>query len=118
MSYTKSLYTIQNILNNTKEKDKKNKIIYILKYYTNKKRYSNNKLNSIFSKYIDRFTYKYIKYYKYNAINKEYKKYNKRNNLSLIYLYLLYKTLKTNKKFYIYKHLKLQINELKNNFKF
>jgi len=101
----KSLSNIQNILTVINKKDAKNKIIHILEYYSRANRYSKNKSNSIFFKYIDRFTYKYIKYYKKN---------NKLGNISLIYLYLLYKTLKTNKTFYIYKHLKIQIDKLKN----
>jgi len=101
-----SLYTMHKILNSTKKKDRKNKIINLLQHYSNKKRCFNNHLNIIFSKYIDKFTYKYIKYHKYNFINKYYNV----NNLSLIYMYLLYKTLNTNKKFYIYKNLNLQIN--------
>lgn len=112
-SYAKSLSNMQNILHSTNKKDEKNKIIYILQSYSNTERYSNHKFNSIFSKYINKFAYKYVKYYKYNFINKDHKKNNNIDIISLIYLYLLYKTLKTSKKFYIYKHLDLRINELK-----
>lgn len=116
--YKKSLSTMQNILNSSKNRYRTDKMISILQYYSNKKKYSNIKFNSIFPKYIDRFAYKYTKYYKYNFINKDYKKNKSMKNISLIYIYLLYKTLHTNKKFYIYKDLNLQIDKLKPNFKF
>lgn len=116
--YIKSLSTLRNILDSSNQRYEKNKIISILKHYSSKKRYSNLEFNSIFSKYIDRFTYKYIKYYKYNFINQDYKKNKSINKISLIYLYLLYKTLQTNKKFYIYKHLKLKRYKLKTKLKF
>jgi len=117
-SYIKRLSNMHSLLNNTKKRDQKDKIISILQCYSRKNRCTNNKLDSIFDKYIDRFNYKYIKYYKRNFINNYCKNNKNSNSISLIYLYILYKTLKTNNKFYIYKHLKSTKNEIKNSFTF